>query len=170
MVNFFENFREIFLHRPSGALEPHKRVRPDGAAPFLHRMSGALELPLAGSPLMGRLFFLHRLTGAHELPQACSPLTGGKFFAEPQRGAALCGAREVAAPRGGGKKEGTPAVSLPLWTPTFPLLDSLAKIRERRPLRKGVRQRIFSSVFFVTYSQGQIPYCYTCGLVYAGAA
>ena len=85
--------------------ELRQRVRPDRAAPFLHRLSGALELPLAGSPL-----------------------TGGKFFAEPQRRVALCGAREVAAPRGGGKKEGTPAVSLPLWTPTFPLLPNLAQI------------------------------------------
>ena len=53
----FENFREIFLHRLSGVLELRKRVRPDGAAPFLHRLSGALELPLAGSPLTGRLLF-----------------------------------------------------------------------------------------------------------------
>ena len=148
-------FEKFFLHRPSGVLELRQRVRPDGAAPFLHRLSGA-----------------------HELPQAGSPLTGGKFFAEPQRGFAVCGRRERAAPRGGddavptavGKKEGQPAVFLPLWTPTFPLLDSLAKIRERRPLRKGVRQRIFSSVFFVTCSQCQILHCYTYGLVYAGAA
>ena len=67
---------------------------------------------------------------------ACSPLTGGEFSAEPQRGVALCGARERAAPRGGddavptavGKKEGQPAVFLPLWTPTFPLLPNLAQI------------------------------------------
>ena len=68
MVNFFENFREIFLHRLSGALELpqacsplmgrllfctgkpgvrelRQRVRPDGAAPLLHRMTGAHELP-----------------------------------------------------------------------------------------------------------------------------
>ena len=40
------------------------------------------------------------------------------------RSAGECGARR------GGKKEGTPAVSLPLWTPTFPLLDSLAQIAD----------------------------------------
>jgi len=50
MVNFFENFREFFLHRPSGVLELRQRVRPDGAVPFLHRLTGARELPLAGSP------------------------------------------------------------------------------------------------------------------------
>ena len=36
----------------------------------------------------------------------------------------------VAAPAAGGKKEGTPAVSLPLWTPTFPLLPNLAQITD----------------------------------------
>ena len=55
--------------------------------------------------------------------------------------------------RRGGKKEGTPAVSLPLWTPTFPLLDSLAAIGERRPLRKGERQSGYRCVSFVKYSQ-----------------
>ena len=33
----------------------------------------------------------------------------------------------------------------------------------------GVRQRIFSFVSFETCSQGQITFCYTCGLVSAGA-
>ena len=55
----FENFREIFLHRLSGALELHKRVRPDGAAPLLHQLSGVLELPQAGSPLTGGGFSLN---------------------------------------------------------------------------------------------------------------
>ena len=64
-----------------------------------------------------------------ELPQACSPFPGGEFFAEPQQGdSPSADGGSLAAPAaGGGKKEGTPAVSLPLWTPTFPL-DSLAQI------------------------------------------
>ena len=33
--------------------------------------------------------------------QACSSLTGGEFFAEIQRGVALCGTREIAAPAAG---------------------------------------------------------------------
>ena len=37
---------------------------------------------------------------------ACSSLTGGEFFAEPQRGVALCGARESAAPAAGAKRKG----------------------------------------------------------------
>ena len=38
--------------------------------------------------------------------QACSSLTGGRFFAEIQRGVALCGARETAAPAAGAKRKG----------------------------------------------------------------
>ena len=71
-----------FWHRVSGAYELRKRVRPDGAAPFLHRPSEVRELPQAGSPF-----------------------PGGKVFAEPQRGIALCGARESAAPAAGAKRK-----------------------------------------------------------------
>ena len=46
-------------------------------------------------------FFLHRLSGGTRTAQACSSLTGGEFFAEIQRGVALCGAREIAAPAAG---------------------------------------------------------------------
>ena len=181
MVNFFENFREIFLHRLSGALELRKCVRPDGAAPFsaptergartaaggfaltgrllfctdcagcsncvsvfapdgrllsLHRLCEVLELrqrvrPDGAAPFLlrlsgahelrqrvrpdGRLLSLHRLSGGRELPLAGSPLTGGEFSAEPQRGGfAVCGRRGRCGARRGGKKEGTPTVSLPL--------------------------------------------------------
>ena len=53
---FLKIFEKFFLHRLSGALELHKRVRPDGAAPFLHRLTGTLELPQARSPLTGGSF------------------------------------------------------------------------------------------------------------------
>ena len=78
--------------------------------------------------MCGTLFSLHRLSGVLELPQACSPLTGGKFFAEPQRGVALCGARERAAPRGVGKRVDTCGF-YPLNS-RFPLFLSLAKIAD----------------------------------------
>ena len=65
--------------------------------------------------LTGRLLFLHRLSGALELPLAGSPFPGGEFFAEPQRGdSPSADGGDVAAPAAGGKKEGTPTVSLPL--------------------------------------------------------
>jgi len=50
-------------------------------------------------------FFLHRLSGGHE-PRRRFALTGGEFFAEPQRGIALCGARETAASAAGTKRKG----------------------------------------------------------------
>ena len=56
----------------------------------------------------------------------------------------------------------------------FLLFVSLAKIRERRLLRKGERQRIFSSAWtrvarhVSAYSQGQIHFCYIGGLLSAG--
>ena len=53
----------------------------------------------------GRHLFLHRLRGVLE-PRRRFTLTGGEFFAEPQRGVALCGARESAAPAAGAKRKG----------------------------------------------------------------
>jgi len=95
---------------------------------LLHRLTGAHELPQAGSPYPGGSFSALADRGTRTA-SACSPYPGGEFFAEPQRGAALCGARGFAAPTAEGKKEGQPAVFLPLWTPTFPL-DSLAQIAD----------------------------------------
>ena len=53
----------------------------------------------------GRHLFLHRLSGVLE-PRRRFTLTGGEFFAEIQRGVALCGARESAAPAAGAKRKG----------------------------------------------------------------
>ena len=78
--------------------------------------------------------------------QACSSLTGGEFFAEIQRGAALCGAREIAAPAAGAKRKGhlrfpflfelLPFPCFLIWR-RFPICDRFEN-RER--------QRIFSTV------------------------
>ena len=57
----------------------------------------------------------------------------------------------------------------PLENHPFPV-DSLAQITDMWPLRKGVRQRIFSTVSFSTCSQCQIHYCYTGDFIYAGVA
>ena len=53
----------------------------------------------------GRHLFLHRLSGVLE-PRRRFTLTGGEFSAEPQRGVALCGARESTAPAAGAKRKG----------------------------------------------------------------
>ena len=78
--------------------------------------------------------------------QACSFLTGGKFFAEIQRGVALCGAREIAAPAAGANRKGhlrfpflfelLPFPCFLIWR-RFPICDRFEN-RER--------QRIFSTV------------------------
>ena len=87
MVNFFENFREIFLHRLSGGRELRKRVRPDGAAPFSAPAERGARTAAGGFALTGRLLSLHRLSGVLELPQAGSPYPGGSFSAPAERGA-----------------------------------------------------------------------------------
>ena len=43
-------------------------------------------------------------------------------------------------------QEGRHLRFLPSWDSRFPLFLSLAQTRDRRPLRKGERQRIFSTV------------------------
>ena len=153
MVNFLKIFEKFFLHRPSGVLEPHKRVRPDGAAPFSAPAERGTRTAAGGFALTGRLFFLHRLTGAHELPQAGSPFPGGEFSAEPQRRVALCGAREVAAPAAGAKRKGhlrfpflfelLPFPCFLIWR-RFPICDRF----ENRERQSG-----YLSVCFATYSQ-----------------
>ena len=140
---FFRDFPD-FLHRPNGVREQRQRVRPDGAAPFSAPESRGARTALACSPLTGGSFSAPAdrgtrtasacspLTGGSfsaptqrgaRTASACSPFPGGKFFAEPQRGdSPSADGGSVAAPRGGddavptavGKKEGQPAVFLPL--------------------------------------------------------
>ena len=65
-----------------------------------HKVARAHELPQAGSPLTGGFFSALAERGTRTA-SACSPYPGGEFFAEPQQGAALCGARGFAAPAAG---------------------------------------------------------------------
>ena len=84
---------------------------------------------------------------------AGSPLTGGEFSAEPQRGVALCGARESAAPAAGAKRKGhlrfpflfelLPFPCFLIWR-RFPICDRF----ENRERQSG-----YLSVCFATYSQ-----------------
>ena len=86
---------------------------------------------------------------------------GRVFFTEIQRGVALCGAREFAAPAAGQKGRTTYG---------FPSsLNSCLSLRGhgeicRAETRKGTAKD-FSSVSFSTVSQCQIPDCYTGGLL-----
>jgi len=115
-----------------------------GGSFFQHRLSGGRELPQAGSPLTGSSLFQHRLSGGRELPQAGSPLTGGEFFAESQRGDSPS-ADGGNVPRPAAGQEGRHQGFYPLNS-HFLLFLSLAQTGDRRPLRKGEWQRIFSTV------------------------
>ena len=101
---------------------------------------------------------------------AGSPLTGGEFFAEPQRGdSPSADGGSVAAPAAGAKRKDNLRFSFLFELLPFPCL----LIRRRLPIcdrfENRKRQRIFSSVFFATCSQGQIPVCYIGRLLPAGA-
>ena len=73
-----------------------------------------------GAPALHKLYTRERHFSLN-LSRGDSPSADGGNVAAPATGE--CGARR------GGKKEGQPAVFLPLWTPTFPL-DSLAQIAD----------------------------------------
>ena len=169
MVNFLKIFEKFFLHRPSGVLEPHKRVRPDGAAPFSAPTERGTRTAAGGFALTGRLFFLHRLSGALELPQAGSPFPGGKFFAEPQRGdSPSADGGSVPRPAAGAKRKDNLRFSFLFGLLPFPCFLIWCRFPICDRFENRERQRIFSTVFFSTCSQGQIPYCYTYGQLYAG--
>ena len=100
----------------------------------------------------GRHLFLHRLSGVLE-PRRRFTLTGGEFSAEMQRGVALCGARESAAPAAGAKRKGhlrfpflfelLPFPCFLIWR-RFPICDRC---------EMGERQSGYLSVSFSAFSQ-----------------
>ena len=109
---------------------------------------------MSGFALSGRQpFSLHRLSGVRELPQAGSPLTGGEFFAEPQRGAALCGARETAAPAAGAKRKDNLRFSFLFELLPFPCFLIWRRFPICDRFEMGERQSGYSCVCFAKYSQ-----------------
>ena len=107
--------------------------------------------------------------------QACSSLTGGGFFAEIQRGVALCGAREIAAPAAGAapyprrwaKRKGhlrfpflfelLPFPCFLIWR-RFPICDRF---------EKEYGSRVTAACLSPPFRSSQTAYCYTCGLINA---
>ena len=136
----------------------------------LHRAIGAPE-PRRRFTLSGRQFFQHRLSGGHELPQACSPLMGGELFAEPQRGdSPSADGGNVPRPAAGAKRKDNLRFSFLFELLPFPCFLIWRRLPTCDCCETGERQRIFSSVFFSTCSQGQIVFCYTGRLFPSGAA
>ena len=89
------------------------------------------------------VFFFAPAERGARTASACSSLTGGEFFAEIQRGVRRrCGG---SMPRPAAGQEGRHQGFYPLNS-HFLLFLSLAQTGDRRPLRNGERQRIFSTV------------------------
>ena len=94
---------------------------------------------------------------------AGSPFPGGEFFAEPQRGdSPSADGGNVAAPAAGAKRKGHLRFPFLFGLLPFPCFLIWRRLPICDRFENRERQRIFSSVFFATCSQGQIPFCYTC--------
>ena len=78
---------------------------------------------------------------------------GREFFAEPQRGVALCGARETAAPAAGAKRKGHLRFPFLFELLPFPCWDSLGADGRLRKQEKdaavGLPQCVFLRLFAV---------------------
>ena len=112
----------------------------------------------------------HRLRGVLELRKRVRPFPGGEFSAEPQRGIRrLRTAGACRAPRRGAKRKDNLRFSFLFELLPFPCFLIWRRFPICDRFENGVRQRIFSSVSFTACSQCQIAYCYTGGLVNAGA-
>ena len=94
-------------------LELRQRVRPYGAAPFPAPAERGARTAAGGFGPNGRLLFLHRLSGVLELRQRVRPNGAESFSLNLSVGFAAAAAGACRAPRRG-KKEGQPAVFLPL--------------------------------------------------------
>ena len=149
--------------KSSGGHEPRRRFARTGRQLFQHRLSVFA--------LTGRLLSLHRPNGARELPQACSPLTGGEFSAEPQRGdSPPAGGGSVPRPAAGAKRKGhlrfpflfelLPFPCFLIWR-RFPICDRF---------EKEYGSRLTAAYLSPPFRSSQTAYCYTYGLLYAGAA
>ena len=140
-----------------------------GSTLFLHRLTGAHELRRRFA-LTGGSFFLHRKAGVLELRKHVRPDGAERFSLNLSEGAALCGARETAASAAGTKRKGHLRFPFLFGLLPFPCFLIWRRLPTCDRFETGVRQRIFSSVYFSTCSQCQIPFCYTGRLFPAGAA
>ena len=162
--------------KSSGTHEPRRRFARTGRQLFQHRLTGVRELRERVRPIRAASF-LHRKAGVHELPQACSPLTGGEFSAEPQRG--IRRLRTAGAsrrpPRGrrrthGGGQKGRTTCGFPSSLNSYLSLgESGADCLHVTAPKKENGSRVTSACLSPPFRSSQTAYCYTYGLLYAGA-
>ena len=120
--------------------------------------------------LTGRLLFCTGKPGHTNCRRRVRPFRAESFSLKFSEGVALCGARESAALAAGAKRKGHLRFPFLFELLPFPCFLIWRKFPICDRSEPGVRQRIFSSVSFSTYSQCQINYCYTDRLLPAGAA
>ena len=111
-------------------------------APFQHKLCWARELR-SNTPCPGSTFSCTDCL-VHTNRAGGSPLTDGGFFAEPQRGVALCGARESAAPAAGAKRKGHLRFPFLFGLLPFPCQLVWRRLPTCDRCEIGERQRIFS--------------------------
>ena len=121
-----------------------------------------------GSPCPG-ISFLHRLVG-HASCVSNTPCPGGKIFAEPQRRAALCGARETAASAAGTKRKGHLRFPFLFELLPFPYLLARRKSESGDRSENGYGSRVTAAFVSQPIRSSRITHCYTYGLLSAGAA
>ena len=92
------------------------------------------------------------MSGVFE-PSRQFTLTGGEFFAEPQRGIALCGARETAAPAAGAKRKGHLRFPFLFELLPFPCFLIWRRLPTCDRFEMRERQSGYSCVSFSTFSQ-----------------
>ena len=117
----------------------------------------------------GRLLFCADCAGHSNCRRRVRPSRAESFSLNLSVGFAVCGRRERrGARRAGAKRKDNLRFSFLFELLPFPCFLIWRRFPICDRFEIGERQRIFSSVFFVTCSQCQIPYCYTYGLLCAG--
>ena len=117
----------------------------------------------------GRHLFPHRLSGVLE-PRRRFTLTGREFSAEPQQGFAVCGRRERRrAPRQGQKGRDTCGFPSSLDSYLSLVCQSDANQRPATAPKNRNGSRVTSACLSPPFRSSQTAYCYTCGLINAGA-
>ena len=168
-------------------LELRQRVRPDGAAPFpapaeRGARTAAGEFTLTGRLLFctgkpgcancvsvfapnGRLLFCTDPAGHSNCRRRVRPFRAGSFPLNLSGGIRRRCGGNVPRPAAGAKRKDNLRFSFLFELLPFPCLLARRRlpICDRCEIRE--RQRIFSSVSFSTYSQCQMPFCYTCDFI-----
>ena len=112
--------------------------------PFFRQRLGWAPEPRRRFTLSGHLLSVSAC--GHASCVSNTPCPGGKIFAEPQRRAALCGARETAASAAGTKRKGHLRFPFLFELLPFPYFLARRKSASGDRFENGVRQKIFSSV------------------------